>query len=271
MNVDALADELTRTTGITVQGWILPTYEELLQAIDQREVHFAWLPPFTYIVAHNRGVANVALVSNHFGVTGYGFQILAHVESPFVSFFDPLTNQSIGDAQSALPQFQDRRPCWVDPQSASGYVVPLGAFAQLGLTLQEGVITLDPGSTIRALYVKGVCDFGATYATFGDPRTETSILQELPDVMSKVIVIWQSDPVIPNLNVTVSTALPTNLRQKIVDGLINTVKTEEGKAVISAANGYDIEDLEIVDDSMYDALRGYVEASGIPLRSLIGK
>jgi len=121
------------------------------------------------------------------------------------------------------------------------------------------------------LYVEGVCDFGATYATFGDPRTAASLLQELPDVMGKVIIIWQSDPVIPNLNVTVSTELPANLRQKVVESLINYVKTEEGKTVISAANSYDIEDLELVDDSTYDALRGYVEASEIPLRSLIGK
>jgi phosphonate transport system substrate-binding protein len=270
-NVDLMADGISQQTGLSIQGWIHPTYEELLQAIDQRAVHFAWLPPFTYIASHNRGVADVELVANHFGVTSYGFQILAHADSSFVSFFDPIANQSIGDAQSALVQFQDRRPCWVDERSASGYVAPLGAFSQLGVTLQEGVFTLDPGSTIRSLYVKEVCDFGATYATFGDPRTAASILEELPDVMGKVIVIWQSDPVIPNLNVTMSTELPANLRQRVIDGLTNFVKTEEGKAVISTANSYEIEDLEPVDDAIYDTLRGYVESSEIPLRSLIGR
>jgi hypothetical protein len=49
------------------------------------------------------------------------------------------------------------------------------------------------------------------------------------------------------------------------------VITGQGKKIISEANNYDIQDLKIVDDSIYDPLRSDVRRVGIDLQTTLGK
>jgi phosphonate transport system substrate-binding protein len=268
---EASADRLTQLAGYEIRALAFADYDSLLNEMDDRHVHIAWLPPFTYLIARNRGFADAGLVANHFGTYSYGFSIMANPESQFTTYFDPLINQPTGPADLALTQLQERKPCWVDQTSASGYVAPLGLLAQLGLTLQEPVFTTSHSATVRALYIKGICDFGATYATIGDPRTGDSLLVDLPDVMDHVVILWQSDAVIPNTNVTFHTELPADMRQRITDALLEYIRTPEGKSTLTTALNYDVEAFKIIDDRYYDNLRSFQGASGIFLRTLLGK
>ena len=270
-NGEAAADQLTLLAGYDIRALAFSDYDSLLNEMDDSHVHLAWLPPFTYLVARNRGFADAGLVANHFGTYSYGFYIMANAETNLTTYYDPLTNLSTGPAELALTQLQEMKPCWVDQQSASGYIAPLGLLAQLGLTLQSPVYTTSHSATVRALYIKGICDFGATYATIGDPRTGDSMLTDLPDVMDHVVIIWQSDPVIPNTNMTFSTELPADMRQRITDALFEYVRTPEGRQTLTTALNYDIEALKIIDDRYYDTLRSYQGASGIFLRTLVGE
>jgi phosphonate transport system substrate-binding protein len=268
---EAAADQLASRASYDLRALAFTDYDSLLNEMDGGRVHLAWLPPFTYLVARNRGFADAGLVTNHFGTYGYGFSILANADSGFTTFFDPEANQSTGSAEAALVQLQEKQPCWVDQQSASGYVAPLGLLNQLGLSLQVPAFTASHSATVRALYVKGICDFGAVYATVGDPRTGDSILLDLPDVVDQVVVIWQSDPVIPNTNLTFSVDLPADMRQRITDALLEYIRTPEGSSSLSTALNYEVEGLKIIDDRYYDIFRSYQEASGIFLRTLLGK
>lgn len=268
---EAYADQIQGRAGYHLRALAFTDYDSLLNEMADFHVHMAWLPPFTYLVARNRGFADAGLMTNHFGTYSYGFSIMVNPESGFITFFDPLTNQSTGSAEAALLQLQEKKPCWVDEQSPSGYVAPLGLLAQLGLTLQEPAFTTSHSSTVRALYIKGICDFGAVYATIGDPRTGDSLLTDLPDVMDHVVILWQSDPVIPNTNLTFSRQLPADMRQRFTDAIMEYIHTPDGKVLLSDALNYDVEALQIIDDRYYDTLRSYQEASGIFLRTLLGK
>ena len=108
---------------------------------------------------------------------------------------------------------------------------------------------------IRALYITGICDFGATYTYLGDPRTAEKLLSDLPDISERVIALWQSDPVIPNLNISLHPDVSDATREQIVTSFLVLVRTPEGKQALSNINGYQIEDLMIIDDTMYDDLR----------------
>jgi len=94
---------------------------------------------------------------------------------------------------------------------------------------QPGVVTQSFTSVVRALYIKGICDYGVTFAYSGDPRTSSEVLQDLPDALNKVIIIWRSDPIIPNLNLSFIPSIPKEIRDNIVSALQDLVITGQGK------------------------------------------
>lgn len=262
---------LTVQTGFAVQSRVFPSYPELVTALRNGEIHASWLLPLTYLYANAQKVADVALLTNHFGTYYYGTQFFANVESGFVAYYDPVSNTNTGDAQTALAQLAGKTPCWVEPESVSGYILPAGILSEVGVDVNTGVITRSSTGVIRTLYITGVCDFGATFSVTGDPRTASAVLDDLPDARERVYVIWRSDPVIPNLNLSFLPNLPTEVRQIVTQALIELVKSSEGKDLLTRANQYDIEDLRIVDDSVYDPIRGAVQRTNTNLNDVIGR
>ena len=210
-----------------------------------------------------------AFLTNHFGVYQYGGQFLANVQSNFTIYFDPAKSLNTTNAAIALKQFENKRPCWIDTTSASGYVVPLGLLAEQGIKVKEGVITQSHTSSVRALYVNGICDFGTTFATTGDPRTASAVTQDLTDVMNRVVIIYQIDPMIPNLNISFHTSVPKEIRDDLAFVMQNLVKDQ--KQLFTNANNYEISDLQPADDSVYEPLRKYLNLSGVKLDTLVGR
>jgi len=268
---EQLARQLTQSTGYTVHSVTFNSYPAILAALEVGQVHVTWLPPFTYILAHEEGLVDAALMANHFGTYSYGAMFLANIESGFTPFFDPNKNQNTADAGPALRQFEGKLPCWVEPKSASGYIVPMGLFAMQNISLQQPVLIQSFNAVVRALYVKQICDFGATYAISGDPRTASSVQDAFPDVMDKVVVIWRTDAIIPNLGLVYQADFPHALRQLLTDALVNWVKTDDGKTVLTDANQYNIGDLKVIDDHYYDPLRAYLQASAVDVNTLVGR
>lgn len=266
-----LAAQLTSSSGYIVISQIFTSYHDLISSLQGGSVQISWLPPLTYVYAYQNNAADVALVTNHFGVYQYGSQFLTNSDNNFKSYFDPTHNQNTANAATALAQLKGLRPCWVDLQSASGYIVPASILLENGVDFQPGVVTQSSTSVVRALYVKGICDYGVTFSVSGDPRTSSEVLQDLPDAMDKVVIIWRSDPIIPNLNLSFIPSVPKEIRDNIVSTLQDLIITGQGKKIISDANSYDIQDLKIVDDSIYDPLRAAISQVGIDLQTTLGK
>ncbi len=268
---DDVAAAIQVVTGFVIKAQAFTSYEDMISEMSLRHVHLAFLPPLTYLYANQMGFADVGMLANHFGVTRYASRFFANVAGKFTSFYDPGSDRSTADPATALEQFRGKRPCWVDPQSPSGYVVPLGILESNDVATIEGAFLVSPAGVIRALYVTGICDFGATFATTGDPRTSTAVNQDLTDVMNRVVVIWQSDPVIPSTNLSFQPAVSSEMREDLTYGFKDLVKNEQGQSTLSTAINYEIVDLELVNDSIYDPFRDLVEAAGVDLVNLIGR
>ena len=266
-----LAAQLTSSTGYTVTSQVFTSYHDLVSSLEGGSVQMSWLPPLTYIYAYQNNAADAALVTNHFGVYQYGSQFLANTDHNFQSYFDPTHNQNTANAATALAQFKGLRPCWVDLQSPSGYLVPASLLLENKVDSQPGVVTQSSTAVVRALYIKGICDYGATFAISGDPRTSSEVLQDLPNALNKVTVIWRSDPIIPNINLSFIPSVPKEIRSNIISSLQDLIITGQGKKILSVATNYDIQDLKIVDDSIYDPLRAAVSRTGIDLQTTLGK
>ncbi|RJP47161.1 MAG: phosphate/phosphite/phosphonate ABC transporter substrate-binding protein [Anaerolineaceae bacterium] len=263
----AIAAELSKMTGYSIEVTVPASYGALVEAMASEQAHIGWLPPFTYILAKAQGYADVGLATVRFGSDHYSSQIVANAAGGYTSYYDAATGTNTADAATALAQFDGKKPCWTDPLSSSGYVIPLGVFREAGINVKAGAWVQGHPTVIKSIYLspKGeICDFGATYAPTPD------VSKDFPDVNEKVIIIFMTPPVIPNDNVSFAPGVPAEIRQKIVDALLAMAETEEGKALLKNG-GYDIQGLKVVDDTFYDEFRVYLEASGVDTTSLMGK
>lgn len=264
-------EQLSELTGYSMDVLGVNSTTELLNGMQLGAIHMAWMQPFTYLLASRREYARVVIVTKHFGVYAYGTQFLANANSDIIPYFDTTTNTNTAEAAEALSQFTDLRPCWVDPLSASGYVVPAGALALQEVITQPALFMQSHTAVVRGLYVQGICDFGATYAIYGDPRTASIIQEDLPDVMQRVVVVWKTGEVIPNLNFSIQSDVPEEITEKVAETLTDYVLSQDGLDMVNAAAGYEIEDLKLVDDSFYNPLRELLQYSRVNLRTLVGK
>ncbi len=265
-----LAAQLSESTGLNIQAQMFTTYNEVLEGLVKGDVQMAWLPPLTYVQANRLGAASAALLTNHLNVYSYGTEFFANSDSGFDVYFDPNTNTSTEDAASALDQFSGKRPCFTEPSSISGYIVPEGLLLKNEVDFLPPVEAQTYSSVLRSLYAGGICDFGATYSTSGDPLT-ASDLNDLPDLPDKVVIVWQSDAIIPNLNFSFLPTLDLNVRAQITQALLTISEDEVGQQMISDATNYEIQELKKIDDSFYDPLRELVELVKPDPKLVIGK
>jgi len=260
----AIAAELKKLTGYEVTVIIPTSYAALVEAMGSGNAQIGWLPPLVYMLANYKGFADVALATLRSGSDTYGVQYSANAASGFTPYFDPATNTTTTeDAATALAQFADKKPCWTDPLSASGYVVPSGILASNSIKTKQAAFVIGHPTVITALYAGGICDFGATYI---DARTS---LKDAPaDLMDKVVVIWRTPNFIPNDNVSYAKELPEDVRAKLTEALLTMSSTDEGREILKNA-GYQIEGLKVVDDTFYDEFRAYLEATGLDITTLV--
>ena len=257
---EAIAAKLSEMTGLTIKTVVPSNYSAMIEAMGAEQAHIGWLAPVQYIVAHGKGYADVALATVRNGSNHYGFQYVANAEAGFTSYYDAATATTTADAATALAQFADKKPCWTDPLSSSGYILPFGLLTENGVKVKTGAWVQGHPTVIKSVYLspKGeICDFGATFI---DARS--NVAADFPDVNDKVVIIWVSEPFIPNDNVSFSTGVSAELREKIAAALLELAGTEEGIALLKSG-GYSIQGLEAVDDTFYDEFRVYLEASGI--------
>ncbi|MFU8826507.1 MAG: phosphate/phosphite/phosphonate ABC transporter substrate-binding protein, partial [Brevefilum sp.] len=261
-NADLAAEDLAgligRETGYVMEAFFYPDFQSLSQAILNDELDLFWLRPLEYLFLNGEGAAEVMLMTNHLGVYGHGVQLIANNNSGFRSYFNPETGENMGEFLDALQQFSGTRPCFLDPQSIPGNFVPTGLLANASTPTLDPVFVYSYNAVIRALYIRGICDFGVTYALTGDPFTASDILLNLPDAREQITTIWQSDGIIPNMNLSASPSLPTFIRFRLEEAVLRIADTPDGLNLISTALDYQVEAMRSAQDSVYNPFRAVI-------------
>ncbi len=240
---DEMADLLYDATGYFFETNVATEYAGVVEALstDPPSAHMASLNTFGYIVAADRGVAEAALVAVRFGNPFYNGQIVA-------------------GADTGITQVEDlagRTFARVDPLSTSGWIIPMITMRAAGINVDQDIEVVDAGghpAVIAAVY-NGDVDAGASYV---DART--TIEDDNPDVMDKVNVISIS-PDIPNDGVQFSPVVPDDMREEIVQALLDLAETEEGVEALQAA--YSWTELTRRGDDFYDPFRQILQAAGV--------
>jgi phosphonate transport system substrate-binding protein len=258
-----LLDELAKQTGLTFKGVVPTSYAALTEAMGSGNAQIGWMATFAYILAHQKGYADAALITIRFGSDHYGSQFIANVDSGFTPAADKPGTEA--ELAPTLAQFAGKTACFGDPESTSGYVVPMIFLKNAGLTdadIPNPVFSGGHTQTVTALYNGGTCDYGATFV---DARG--NIAKDHPDVNDKVVVIYQTQAIIPNDNMSYAPDMPQVLRDQITVAMLKLSATEAGKKALQDL--YQISGLTAVDDTAYDQFRSYLTASGIDLSQYV--
>jgi phosphonate transport system substrate-binding protein len=255
---DALVAQLKTLTGYEFKVNVPTSYAALIEAMGSGNAQVGWLPPAAYIVAHAKDYADVAMVALRNGADHYAFQFIANVAQKFTVYYDPKTGKDTADAATALAQFAGKKPCWTDPLSASGYLVPSGFLAANKIKTATGAWVVGHPTVVKSVYLspKGeICNFGATYVPMANIATAT----DFTDYATKVVTIWVSDPLIPNDTVAFGKDLPADMRAKISAALTQIASTPDGLKLLAGV-GYSWGGAKIVDDSFFDDFRVYLQS-----------
>jgi phosphonate transport system substrate-binding protein len=263
-----LTGYISGETGLLFDYAVYSNYPELLLDMQKMLVHFAWMPPVPYLAAKQNHAAEAAALVNSFGVYFYGVQFFADINDGFEVYYNQADGLSTAAASIALEQFADAIPCWVSDTSLPGYLVPLGLLNDQEVPVTPGVFTQSSTAVIRSLYIKGICDFGVTYAHTGDPRT-SSTLADLPDLEERIVIIWKSDPIIPTVNLSTYPDLDPKLVQQVVQVIQVHARTDEGKLQLSQILNTSVEGIKPIDDSSYDPVRHYLDSAGADVQLLL--
>ncbi len=244
---EQIAQMLSDKTGLVIKANVGTNFAAVREAMGAGQAHIGWLNTFNYVLAHEKYGVQVALVTVRFDRTTYRGQIVVRADGGITK----------------LEDLKGKTMCWVDPNSTSGYIIPRITLKANGIDPDKDFAKqVEAGShnnVIMAVY-NGDCDAGATY---DDARN--SVEKDVPDVKQKVVVLtYTSD--IPNDTVSFVKDFPADLREKIVNALLEIAQTEEGKAALKTV--YSIAGLQKVDDSFYDVFRADLSKAGINIEEL---
>jgi phosphate/phosphite/phosphonate ABC transporter binding protein len=259
-----IAAQFTQRTGYTVVTIVPESYTELVDDLEKGNAHIVVLDPYAYELAYDRGLVKAAYGVMKDGESVYGSQFLATTKGGFKSYYDGVSEENTEDASVALAQFADKKPCWSDETSASGYIIPLGYLNANGIVTKPAAFVQGHPTVVRSLYATGICDFGGTYV---DARDFPSLEDEFPDLKEQVIVVWQIPKIIPYDIIAFSSSMPEDMRNLFTNQIAAIMQTDAGREAFKTA--YDIEELQVVNDGFYDQFRTYLQASAVDLKTLV--
>jgi len=154
--LEAVCDELSKRTSQPFSPRVLRTYDKLLDAMREGEVHLAWAPPLVAIDLERADAAKIRLCSRRAGKRDYSCAIFAKA-----------------GGVASLADLKGKRMAWVARESAAGYVVPRLRLLVEGYdpdeTFSEQTFRRTHEAVARAV-IGGDADVGATYVSFVDGK-----------------------------------------------------------------------------------------------------
>jgi phosphonate transport system substrate-binding protein len=219
------------------------SYIAIVEGFGTNRVDVAAINLFGYILAHQKYGAEARLAFRRFGEDTFRAAIIAREGGPV----------------HKLEDLAGKKFAYVDPASTTGYVLPAKLFKDRGIKLGEIVYAKKHDNVVTMVY-NGQVDAGVT---FYSPPAEGEIQDarrlvktQFPDVEQrvKIVELTESIPIEP---IAFRKDLPEEMKQRIVQALLELIQTEEGRQAFKAL--YAVTELRRVTDADYDVVRKMLE------------
>lgn len=285
---DLIAQALNEATGFFYEVSVPTSYAATIEEMCASPTDtIGFIPALGYALASQLCGVEPGLASVRYGWNVYWTEFIVARDSDYQTFED------LDGATWAFP----------DAGSTSGYLYPKAIFGDLGITVGEELEAGGHPQAVKAVY-NGEADVATVYFSapllpegewkMGDnpdvpdevveecgPNEEeklycggyrvldarAAILTEAPDVIQKVRILGLSGE-IPNDTMSFSPEFPEEMKQLIMDAVIEYVGSEACGETLCNEKFYDWTDAAPIFDENFDGVRLLMEAQGITLENL---
>lgn len=245
-NAQAFKGYLEKQTGYKFEIQVPQSYIAVVEAMGTKRADIAAINTFGYILAHNKYGAEAKLTVIRHGLPTYQSQFIARSDSGIKKISD----------------LAGKKIAFVDPASASGYLLPMKTLRDKKIEPKETVFAMKHDSVVSMIYQKQV-DAGATF--YSPPSKEgiedarRLVRTQYPDVEKRIVVVDLSDP-IPNDPIIFRKDMPDEMKTKITDAFLSFISTPEGKVAFKEI--YAVDELKKASDADYDGVRAMLTTLG---------
>ena len=212
---------LQKQLHIPVHVTVSTDYSGLVEAMSSKKVDVGFMPPYSYILAHKKGIADVLLQAERYGYD----EPSGKMNHTLMHKYRGMIVVKKGSKIKSWKDLKGKKIAIGDPSSSSGYVYPVAELYKKGLN-----VTKD----CKLVNVKG------------DDQEVLSVLNG--DVDAAFVF---SDA----RNIAVRKDMPKKFRVKLAKAFKNIAKSKKGKQIIeSIYNHYGYVEAK---DSDFDGLRQY--------------
>ena len=285
---EILKSVLEEATGLVYEVSVPTSYAATINEMcASSDNTIGFIPATAYVLGNDLCDIDVAMKSKRYGYTEYWAEFIVARDS------DVTTIADLAGLKWAYP----------DAGSTSGFLVPSGMFAKLGIEPGESFEAGGHSATVRAVY-NGEADFGTVYyspsidadknvvwdgtsagADVPDPESceindagkidcggvfprdaRPNIREEAPDVIQKVKIVELSEP-IPNDTVSFSPDLPQDLRDKFIAALTDFAANDP-EQFSAAFDAYSWSSVTLTNDSEFDFIRSLVQSLDLTVEDI---
>lgn len=287
-----LSEALNQLTGLTFEVFVPTSYAATIEAMCAApDSTMGFIPAAGYVIANNRCGVEVAAAAVRNGWPVYWAEYIVRRDSDIYTFGD-LNGKTWG---------------YGDPGSTSGYIVPSVEFTEAGITPGAEVQTGGHNQTVLAVY-NGEVDFGTVYFSpplmpeghapwstkdlpepydlsvdesfvdeeghifVGDVRildARQTAYETAPDIIEQVRILALTTA-IPNDTLSFGPDFPQELRDQIVQALIDFSADTEAWNQSALGAAYNWTGMEPIGDEAYDVVRNQIEFLGQSEEDILG-
>ncbi|MBP9675120.1 MAG: phosphate/phosphite/phosphonate ABC transporter substrate-binding protein [Anaerolineaceae bacterium] len=262
-----IADWLAAETGLTYQIEVGTSFAASIEAMGAKKAQIGFLNTFSVLLGKAKYNVDPALaVVRKLAVNELSPD--KELEGTMQPYY---RGQFITQADSGITSIADLKGktfCFVDPNSASGYIVPNIIMKSQGIDSEAGDVTVTMAGShpnVGVAVYNGDCDAGVTYI---DIRKDESakLYETYPDIMEKVVVFYTTD-IIPSDGIQFIDNFDPELRATIVAAFLKMAEDEAGKQLLKDL--YNINGLVEIQPDFYDAFLATMVAAGVDPATLV--
>ncbi len=241
-----VADIIQEKTGYYFHVAVPTSYAAVIEAMGTEETDIAWLATYAYILANQKFYAEVALTVVRKGFDKYRGQFIAHTESQI----------------NNLEDINGKTIAYTDAASTSGYTYPSAFLIEKGIEPGKYFFAGGHPQAVLAVYSgKAVvgCAFWTPVGEEDAHDARSTVIETYPDVMEKIKIIGLTEW-IPNATVTFRKDFPAEMKEKIVDALLEFANEDEDHEVLKRL--LEIDNFIRASDEDYDSVREAMKTIG---------
>lgn len=245
--VKPLETLLSKELGIPVKVSVATNYNSVIEAMSSKEIDVGFLPPLAYILAKDRGIADILLQAQRYSVQEQN----AKNTKDLVDYYRSMIIVKKDSDIKKLEDLKGKKIAFQGTTSAAGYIWPVAEMKKAGINVKTDVeqVTLKGHDTAVLALLNDEVDAAAV---FEDARD--TVKEDIKDVFDKVVPIYFSKP-IPNDTISVRSDMSAEWKVNIKDAFITISKDPIGKKILNDV--YSHADYIQSTDNKFDIVREY--------------